>query len=128
MPATTSRAIHGPMGDVSAMIESSMTWRSTSGVSAATSWPMAAAPSATNMARRWGRSALNRRRIHPGRVVVSGSASGKPEGSDRVHDEVRVVAPVHTGHVDVELDLVAVGVLDVEAVCHGVVARSDQCG
>ena len=37
-----------------------------------------------------------------------------------------VVAPTLGLHVDVELELVAVGVLDVERVRHGVVGRADQ--
>src|SRR5215218_6313183 len=126
MPATTSSAIHGPIGDVSATIESSMTWRSISGVRAATSWPTAAAPSATTIARRWGRSAPKRRRIQPGDAGSAGAPLSKRQRADGVHDQVRVVAPVDTGDVDVELDLVAVGILDVEAVCHGVVARTHQ--
>ena len=39
-----------------------------------------------------------------------------------------VLLPVHTGDVDVELDLVAVGVEHVEAVGHGVVARAHDRG
>src|SRR5215211_7552420 len=100
------------MGEVPATIESSMTWRSTSGVSAATSCPIAAAPSATTIARRWGRNAPSSRRIHPGDEPSGGATSGKSQGAHRIHDQVRVVAPVDARDVDVQLDLVAVGVLD----------------
>ena len=41
---------------------------------------------------------------------------------DRRRDQRRVAAPVDAGNVDVELDLVAVRIGDVEAVRHGVVA------
>src|SRR5580658_1812047 len=52
------------------------------------------------------------------------AAVSEPERFDGTGDELGVGLPVDAGNVDVELDLVAVRILDIETVGHGVVARS----
>ena len=55
------------------------------------------------------------------RLVAGASETQRP---DRRDDEPGVVAPIDAGHVDVELDLVPVGVLEVETVGNRMVART----
>src|SRR6516162_7262033 len=48
--------------------------------------------------------------------------ASKAQRAHRAHEELRVLSPVHVGNVDVQLDLVAVRIHDVEAVGDGVFA------
>src|SRR2546429_9302860 len=65
-----------------------------------------------------------RRSWHERRSRMGRSESLKLQRLDGRHDEGGIVLPVDAGDIDVELDLVPVGVGDVEAVADRVVART----
>src|SRR5581483_8121676 len=66
------------------------------------------------------------------RQAVRGGGGGpvelrsEAEGADRCDHDLGVGDPVDAGDVDVEFDLVAVGIEDVEAVGDGVVGAADD--